>query len=418
MRYHRQWKKTGALLAAAAVICSGSLLSGNGSLTAFAKTQQKSFLTEYDEAALESFKDNTLEYWEIPGLIQEYNPEFKSRQASFEYAPDSSIGLTKEQLLSIAAGLRTEAEELKKTAEEDKDGLSKKEYDNSLANVRVLKAKAQELEDAAKGRSASGAASIRSMRLLKEQLIKEAREQMKNTKLLKKEEEIARNGVRIAELSLNSAKLKKELGLYAKEQELDAKRSLDSAKAAEASAASAYQDARQSLILLCGWSYDAKPVIGEIPKPDTSVISGFNPETDAAKAIENNMCIFDTRMTASAQQGGADAKARTLKTQENEVRSKLSFLYQSVLQKKAAYDAAEIKFDVNRSEKEAAERKNALGMLSEAEYLQAENDWLLANKTMDQAVYELTSAIEEYEWALKGLLQLDTTVQTSQTSMQ
>ena len=71
MRYHRQWKKTGALLAAAAVICSGSLLSGNGSLTAFAKTQQKSFLTEYDEAALESFKDNTLEYWEIPGLIQE-----------------------------------------------------------------------------------------------------------------------------------------------------------------------------------------------------------------------------------------------------------------------------------------------------------------------------------------------------------
>ena len=117
MRYHRQWKKTGALLAAAAVICSGSLLSGNGSLTAFAKTQQKSFLTEYDEAALESFKDNTLEYWEIPGLIQEYNPEFKSRQASFEYAPDSSMGLTKEQLLSIAAGLRTEAEELKKTAE-------------------------------------------------------------------------------------------------------------------------------------------------------------------------------------------------------------------------------------------------------------------------------------------------------------
>ena len=159
-------------------------------------------------------------------------------------------------------------------------------------------------------------------------------------------------------------------------------------------------------------------MIGEIPKPNLSVISGFNPETDAEKAIENNMCIFDTRMTASAQQGGADAKARTLKTQENEVRSKLSFLYQSILQKKAAYDAAEIKFDVNRSEKEAAERKNALGMLSEAEYLQAENDWLLANKTMDQAVYELTSAIEEYEWALQGLLQLDTTVQTSQTSMQ
>lgn len=29
-------------------------------------------VTEYDEAALEKFKDNTLEYWELPGLIERY----------------------------------------------------------------------------------------------------------------------------------------------------------------------------------------------------------------------------------------------------------------------------------------------------------------------------------------------------------
>ena len=28
-------------------------------------------VTEYDEAALEKFKDNTLEYWELPGTDRE-----------------------------------------------------------------------------------------------------------------------------------------------------------------------------------------------------------------------------------------------------------------------------------------------------------------------------------------------------------
>ena len=34
-------------------------------------------LTEYDESQLEKFRDDTLEYWEIPGLVEQYNTEFR-----------------------------------------------------------------------------------------------------------------------------------------------------------------------------------------------------------------------------------------------------------------------------------------------------------------------------------------------------
>lgn len=49
------------------------------------------------------------------------------------------------------------------------------------------------------------------------------------------------------------------------------------------------------------------------------------------------MTLYDTRMASSSSQGGAVAKARTIKDQENEVRTSLDLLYKDVLQKQAAY---------------------------------------------------------------------------------
>ena len=70
MKDIRPWKKTGLLVFAAAL---GGIISvpGTGLLTARATVAvQASPVTEYDEAALASFADDTLEYWEIPGLVE------------------------------------------------------------------------------------------------------------------------------------------------------------------------------------------------------------------------------------------------------------------------------------------------------------------------------------------------------------
>ena len=95
---------------------------------------------------------------------------------------------------------------------------------------------------------------------------------------------------------------------------------------------------------MLGWRYDADPVIQKVPEPDLARIASYDPAADISKAIENNVTLYDTRMASSSSQGGAVAKARTIKDQENEVRTSLDLLYKDVLQKQAAYEAAKTKF--------------------------------------------------------------------------
>ena len=114
---------------------------------------------------------------------------------------------------------------------------------------------------------------------------------------------------------------------------------------------------------MLGWRYDADPVIQPVPEPDLARIASYDPAADISKAIENNVTLYDTRMASSSSQGGAVAKARTIKDQENEVRTSLDLLYKDVLQKQAAYEAAKTKFAADGADKAAADRKNALGMI-------------------------------------------------------
>ena len=138
MKDIRPWKKTGFLVFAAAL---GGIISvpGTGLLTARATVAvQASPVTEYDEAALASFADDTLEYWEIPGLVERYNSAYQKQLDQFYYNPGSSTGLTKDQLLSVAETLRQEAETLADTAEDEKDSITKQEYEEYRNNVRIL----------------------------------------------------------------------------------------------------------------------------------------------------------------------------------------------------------------------------------------------------------------------------------------
>lgn len=404
MRQYQKWKRTGVLILAAAVMGGAPCLQGSGLLTVMAA--QASPVTEYDEETLKKFQDNVLEYWEIPGLIEQYNATFRNQLEQFYYNPDGSKGLTRQQLLDIAAELRAEAASLDETAEDDKDSLTKEEYNDYKTNVRVLKARAKDLEDSADGKSAAGSASVRALRILKDNQTKTANGLMREYQTLKSRSEIADKALEIAELSYETAKRQLELGIYSAENVLSAEEALNSAQAEATTAKKELTDKRQTLIKMLGWSYDAEPEIQKVPEPDETRLAGYDPAADEAKAIENNITLYDTRMTASTAQGGAVAKARTIQDQENEVRTNLTLLYKDVQQKQASYEAAKLKYVTDEANKAMADRKNALGMLSRQEYLTAENTWLSAQAEFEAAGLSLTAAMEEYEWAVKGLMEL------------
>ena len=406
MRQYKKWKRTGILFLSAAMV-AGNVpgLSEGGLLTAQA-ARAASPVTEYDVETLDKFRDNVLEYWEIPGLVEQYNTTFRNQLEQYYYNPGSSTGLTRQQLLDLADELRNEAKILEDSAEDDKSELTRWQYEDYRSNIRVLKARAKDLEDAAEGKSAAGSSAIRALRITRDKKTKEARALMRDYETLAAQSEIADKNLEIAELSYETAKRQMELGLYSAEDVLSAEEALNAARSKAASAKTAYVSGKQELIKMLGWSYDGNPEIRKIPEPDLEAISGYDPSRDEVKAIENNITLFETRMSSSKSQGGANKKARNIQEQENSVRSSLDLLYRDVMQKKAAYEAAALQYTAAQADKAAADRRHGLGMVSSQQYLTAENTWLSEKAAYEAAGLSLTAAMEEYEWAVKGLLEL------------
>ncbi len=408
MRQYKKWKRTGILFLSAAMV-AGNVpgLSEGGLLTAQA-ARAASPVTEYDVETLDKFRDNVLEYWEIPGLVEQYNTTFRNQLEQYYYNPGSSTGLTRQQLLDLADELRNEAKILEDSAEEDKSELTRRQYVVYRSIIWVLMAWARDLVVAAEGKSAAGSSAIRALRITRDKKTKEARALMRDYETLAAQSEIADKNLEIAELSYETAKRQMELGLYSAEDVLSAEEALNAARAKAASAKTAYVSGKQELIKMLGWSYDGNPEIRKIPEPDLEAISGYDPSRDDVKAIENNITLFETRMSSSKSQGGANKKARNIQEQENSVRSSLDLLYRDVMQKKAAYEAAALQYTAAQADKAAADRKHGLGMVSNQEYLTAENTWLSEKAAYEAAGLALTAAMEEYEWAVKGLLELST----------
>ena len=130
------------------------------------------------------------------------------------------------------------------------------------------------------------------------------------------------------------------------------------------------------------------------------------------KAIEMIYTLYDTRMTSSKSAGGAVTKARNIKDQEDSVRSSLDLMYKDLKQKQKAYEASETLYEAAKADKAAADRKNELGMMSRQEYLQAESAWLSSEASHTAAKLDLTGAIENYQWALEGLLDIGSSSQS------
>lgn len=390
-----KWKAAGIAL----------FLAAAGCMPAYA-AQSDPILTEYDEATLEKFRDNTLEYGEIPGLVEQYNTEFRNQLESFYSNPGSSTGLTREQLLELASELRAEVEELDQEAEASKDDLTKEEYEEYQANIRSLKSYARDLENDAAGKNAAGSSAARSLRILKDQQTMAAQEKMRTYETLKDQNAAAQKKLEMAELTYESAKKKRELGTYSDENVLDAEKALNQARAEAKAAADALETGKNDLIMMLGWSYGSDPEILSVPEPDLTRISSYDLSADQAKAIENNTTLFTTRMTDSSSQGGANAKARTIKEQEEQVMMGMELLYQEVLQKQKAYEAAEAGWQKVQEDKKAADLQYSLGMLSRENYFAAEAAWLDGEAAWTAAGLDLTAAMENYEWAIKGLLDI------------
>lgn len=401
MTNRNKWKKAGALVLVAAALGSTQVLSGSGLITGCAAGKETP-LGSYTEAEMLCFGDNVLEYWEIQGLVENYNPSYLKQLEVFNGNPNGSSGLSKDQLLMMAEEFRWEAKELKSEADDRKDSISEDAYQEYQDNIKTLKRYAKELESDAKGTPTTK----RALRIVRNQLVVEISAKMRDYQSMIAQDSIVQKKLELAELAYASAERQFQLGMYSGEELLAAEDARNAARTSADSSTVALIQSRQDLIMALGWDYTGNPEILAVPEPDVTKIASYNLETDMELAAGANYDVIDLRNTDKSEFNSTTDKKRQIREKEDQVRMQMEYLYKDVMQKELSYNTAQDGWTVAENNKAQEDRKYQLGMISKAEHLSAEITWLTAKASKEQAAMDLLAAMEAYEWAILGLVSL------------
>ena len=161
---------------------------------------------------------------------------------------------------------------------------------------------------------------------------------------------------------------------------------------------------RQELLLLTGFSPDSPVVLEKMPLPDVSRAALVNPQEDRQQALGNNYELRSGRMGNAGSNQELHKKQRQTELDENQMFASLETLGDQVRSCQAEWEAACAKEQAQRAVWQSAVRKRKLGTMAEGEYLEIYSQYMEEKGNQAQASIRFLLAMEEYDWAKKGLM--------------
>ena len=174
------------------------------------------------------------------------------------------------------------------------------------------------------------------------------------------------------------------------------------------SASDSVDSVYKSLCMLTGMDENGSTAIAEVPEADTTRITEVDLEADMEQAISNNTSIISTRTdTSDASTAGMANKNRN--EEENIAQAKIKFkeLYEQLLQAYTSYKAAKTGLSGAEIIWNNAQSKYSMGMFSQAEYLQAQIQYLQKKLAFETSDLTLQQAQQTYDWAVKGQMSIN-----------
>lgn len=161
---------------------------------------------------------------------------------------------------------------------------------------------------------------------------------------------------------------------------------------------------RQELLLLTGFSLDSPVVLEKMPLPDVSRAALVNPQEDRQQALGNNYELRSGRMGNAGSNQELHKKQRQTELDENQMFASLETLGDQIRSCQAEWEAACAKEQAQRAVWQSAVRKRELGTMAEGEYLEIYSQYMEEKGNQVQASIRFLLAMEEYDWAKKGLM--------------
>ena len=356
--------------------------------------------------------DGHLDYGEIEGRVKNYYGPMKS-------AYDMAKGMVEDQA-DIAVNERIMASDLLSQADVAEDMAEEQtgmDQAISAATAKALRQSARQMRNAASmmGQSLKKISSTeRQVDRQANSLIMNVQSMMNQYEQLVSQRAMAAKGVELARTARALQDTMQSQGMAVDSDVLSAAASLSSAQSQLASLDAGMEQIYKLLCSFTGYDPASGVTFGAIPSADLAAIDAIDVNADKEKAVNNNYNLISLRSSTGG--GMTDFQARTTKTttqtenrlrnveySENTVRSDIQALYDQILEKRAAYDAAKTAYESGKMVWDAAQIQKQNGSLSQIQYLQQELAWLTAESGYHCAGLELQQAIQNYRWAVAGV---------------
>ena len=355
--------------------------------------------------------DGHLDYDEIEERVKNYYGPMKS-------AYDMAKGMVEDQA-DIAVNERIMASDLLSQADVAEDMAEEQtgmDQAISAATAKALRQSARQMRNAASmmGQSLKKTSSTeRQVDRQANSLIMNVQSMMNQYEQLVSQRAMAAKGVELARTARALQDTMQSQGMAVDSDVLSAAASLSSAQSQLASLDAGMEQIYKLLCSFTGYDPASGVTFGAIPSADLAAIDAIDVNADKEKAVNNNYNLISLRSSTGG--GMTDFQARTTKTttqtenrlrnveySENAVRSDIQALYDQILEKRAAYDAAKTAYESGKMVWDAAQIQKQNGSLSQIQYLQQELAWLTAESGYHCAGLELQQAIQNYRWAVAG----------------
>ena len=353
--------------------------------------------------AMARLQDSHMEYDELTDLIKNCYAPIKSAY--------SMIDTMEEDQGSIATAMRVVADDYMSQADQLADvlGSGNPAVMQVVGGARMLRSSAGSMD-----RSIERSKSSRSVDRQVNMIVSGAETLMNQYEYYLAQRTVVAKALEIAQTAQAIQQTMQAQGLAVDADVLSAAAQLSSAKSQLESIDAGIDQIYKTLCYYTGWEKGVDTVIGPVPAAEPSVIGTLDLASDKETAVNNNYSLISMRSGSGS--GMSDFQVRTTKemTQkankmrtvdysEDQLRSDMQTLYDTILEKKAAYDSASTAYQSAQLTWNAAQIQRQNGTLSQIQFMQQELAYLQAQSGFKCADLNLQQALRNYQWAVKGV---------------
>ena len=352
----------------------------------------------YSEEELARLQDNILEYSEIQNRVREYNPTISQAWKTYED--------TRQDYANMVTELESQYQVVKDLADTYTSAGEMTGNPVLIATAKQLKkgyqSTVESMEDTVSQWNDNK--STGSIRSYERQMTAGAQQAMIGYDTIRQNMATLETMVQLYDRQYQMYTRQKELGLVTDKDVLSSYTSLLSAQSQLASLSNQADGVRRSLCQLLGYDPDTNPEIRSLPAFDMTRLEGMNLEEDTKKAIGNNYTLISQRTSAAGKTNAKrENRNKILDEGDQKLTIEMQRLYQDVMDKKAAYDAAATGYQAAEASWGAAQRQYQNGLISEIQYIGLQLAYYQKKAALESANLSLWQAMENYDWGITGL---------------